>query len=284
MRLKKKFVWTALVVSTIVISYLITVAYVDNQLSKRKYVNIIGDCYKVWSTRGLVTNIENRLNDANSIEAIALAFSRGAIGVEVDVYFDLEMNRFIVSHDRPYNLKNGELLTLEKLFSVIQQKNYIWLDFKKLTRLDKPGVKQAVKRLKDIMPNIDMRKRIYIESEHPSNLSYFHEEGFQTILDTQPLPLSYIGTEFVHNIYKIVFYFGDFSVMGINYGEVDNPIYNAISEKVLKNVPMFIYHVPNNPSLIRYLTRKDNVRVVLNSDETVDMFMLVDDNCIERER
>ena len=240
--------WLIAVVVTIIATYLLTVRYVDSQLAQRNDNHIINDCHKVWSTRGLVTDVDNRLNDANSIASIQLAFAQGAKGVEVDVYFDLAMDRFIVSHDRPYNLKNGELLTLETLFNALQHQGYIWLDFKKMTQ------------------------RIYVESEHPINLAYFHRAGFQSLFDTQPLPKSFIGTELIHNLYKIIFFFGEYSVMGIDYGEIDDPVYNDISERVLQNVPMFVYHVPDNHSLIARLAQQDNVRVILNANETVAGF------------
>lgn len=266
------WVWLLSVAVLFYMGYVSTVFYVDKQLAHRAYANIVNDCNKVWSTRGLVTDTENRLNDANSIASINLALNLGAKGVEVDVYFDLELDRYIVSHDRPYNLKNGELLTLEALFEQIDEQAYIWLDFKKLTRLDEQGVQQAVERLHKITENTLSPTRIYIESEHPTKLLPFRRAGFQTLFDTQPLPYSYIGTEFVHNLYKIIFYFGGYSVMGIDYGTQQDPVYNMVSERVLANVPMFVYHVPNERTLITRLAQQANVRVILNADETVNMF------------
>ena len=60
--------------------------------------------------------------------------------------------------------------------------------------------------------------------------------------------------------------------MGIDYGEIDDPVYNDISERVLQNVPMFVYHVPDNQALITRLAQQDNVRVILNANETVAGF------------
>lgn len=259
--------WLFAVTMIVIVSYFVTLNYVDNQLAKRSNSSIINDCHKVWSTRGLVTDATNRLNDANSIESIQLALAMGAKGVEVDVYFDVAMDRYIVSHDRPYNLKNGQLLTLEMLFQAINYQGLIWLDFKKMTRLEKSGVEQAVARLQLITVGTDMAQRIYVESEHPINLAYFHRAGFQSLFDTQPLPESFIGTELIHNLYKMIFFYGGYSVMGIDYGEIDDPVYNAISERVLQHVPMFVYHVPDNLPLIQRLAQQDNVRVILNANE-----------------
>lgn len=268
-----------LLLLAVFLTYIAVLTYVDNRLSQRDKSHLLQQCFKVWSTRGLVADSTNRLNDANSIEAVSAALKAGAKGVEVDVFFDVELDRFIVSHDKPYNLKNGQLLTLSKLFLAIELPSYYWLDFKKLTRLNESEVKQAVNRLKLISKETVPFSQIYIESEHPLKLPPFQNEGFRTILDTQPLPESYYGTRFIHNLYKIVYYFGDFSVMGLGYGEISDPEYNQISEEVLKNVPLFIYHVPNEEALIQRLSNQRHVRVVLNENETVNMFGLKQKNC-----
>ncbi|UTP73406.1 hypothetical protein NLG07_03975 [Alteromonas sp. LMIT006] len=271
--MKKHYIALGLFIACIA-SYQITVAYVDNQLALRQSALSLDYCDKAWSTRGLVTDSSIRLQQANSIEAINLAIDNGARGVEVDVYFDVEMGQYVVSHDKPYNLKNGELLSLEKLFAQLQKPIYMWLDFKKLTRLNTKEVAQAVARLTAITVNTAMANKVVIETEHPVKLAAFSDAGFMTMLDTQPLPESYIGTAFVHNFYKLVYYFFDFTVMGTNFGKLDDPVYNSVSEDVLRDVPMFIYHVPNDKALITRLARMGNVQVVLNTDETANAFVL----------
>ena len=126
-------------ISMLMISYSIMVAYVDHKLKDRSYTGVYDDCHKIWAARGLVVEGPDITPNGtqNSIESIALAFSKGARGVEVDHYYDVELNQFIVSHDRPYNLKNGSLLTLEALFNATSGNNFFWLDFKKLRELDK---------------------------------------------------------------------------------------------------------------------------------------------------
>lgn len=272
-RVSKKLV-LGVTVSFVIVSYFLTVVYVDAQLAKRSYPEIINSCNKVWATRGLVTDHENRLNNANSIESVTLALQSGAIGVEIDVYFDLDIGDYVVSHDRPYNLKDGHILTLKELFQSVKYRGYYWLDFKKMTRLNETQMRQAVERLQDITIDTGLSSRVYVESEHPKNVAFFHRGGFHSILDTQPLPDSYIGTELIHNVYKIIFYFGNFSVMGIGYGELDDPVFNSTSYRVLKDVPIFVYHVPNDEVLILNLAAQKNVRVILNSDETVNMFSI----------
>jgi len=169
-----------LVISVLMISYFIMVAYVDHKLKGRSYTGVYDDCRKIWAARGLVVEGPDITPDGtqNSIESITLAFSKGARGVEVDHYFDIGLNQFIVSHDRPYNLKNGSLLTLEALFNATDEQGYYWLDFKKLRHLNKNDAHAAVQRLEAITKKHGLKKRIYVEGEDPINLSLFHQAGF----------------------------------------------------------------------------------------------------------
>jgi glycerophosphoryl diester phosphodiesterase len=263
-----------LILCVSVISYLSLISYVDFKLSERDYSQVYNHCKKIWSTRGLITDTNNRINDANSIESLTLAFQKGANGVEVDVYFDLALEKFIVSHDRPYNLKNGRLLTLENLFNALGDSGNYWLDFKKLPNLSDDDALKAAKRLNEISIAKNIKQRIYVESEDPINLGLFRDIGFKTLFDTQPLPDSYPATKFVANAYKVAFYFGGFSVMGLDYGAIDNPTYADDSRSTLENIPLFMYHVPNDDKLLKELSKDKNIRVLLNKDDTINSFDL----------
>jgi len=61
---------------------------------------------KIWGHRAFWKNAEQ-----NSITAYKAAFDLGAPGTELDVFFDVKLQDFIVSHDFPYNLKDGRMLT-----------------------------------------------------------------------------------------------------------------------------------------------------------------------------
>lgn len=271
MKLIKGF---AIAIVIITLGYLVTLRYVDNQLAKRTVDLPFPSCQKAWSTRGLVTDSTRRLQQANSIEAVQLAVSLGAKGVEVDVYFDTDLGQYIVSHDRPYNLKNGELLTLERLLQQVEPSTYLWLDFKKLTRLATSDVMRAVDRLENIARATGMKEKLIIETEHPVKLAAFRDAGFMTLFDTQPLRASVFGASIILNLYKMLYFFYDFTVMGMNYGDLDDPIYAGAAETLLATVPVFIYHVPNEPRLIDRLSRLPSVQVVLNTDETSRYFVL----------
>jgi len=98
-------------------AHVAVIAWVDHNLATRANTGVYDDPHKVWSNRGLVLETNEILRDGkhNSIESVTLAFDRGAKGVEVDVFYDSELALFIASHDRPYHLQNGKLLSLREL-------------------------------------------------------------------------------------------------------------------------------------------------------------------------
>jgi len=257
----------------LMIGYFLMMAYVNEQLKERDYTGVYNDCHKIWAARGLVVEGPNITPDGtqNSIESIRLAFTKGAVGTEVDHYYDVSRKKFIVSHDRPYNLKKGELLTLEELFFATGEDGYFWLDFKKLRHLNEHEIKAAVQRL-DAIALGDLRQRIYVEGEDPVNLSFFYRAGFNTIMDTHPLSDKNPFAPMVINLYKALFYFGDFTVMAMNYGEVNNPIYGSNTQKLMSNIPVFIYHVADKPALLAGLLRLASVRVVLMQNHSLNRY------------
>jgi len=257
-------------------SYAIAVVYVDHKLETRSFEGVVDDCHKVWAARGLVLEGPDITADGtqNSIGSIQLAFDEGARGTEVDVFFDTEMGHFIVSHDRPYNLKNGELLTLEALLEATGDRGYFWLDFKKLRLLDDAGLAAALAELEALTAENGLKQRFYVEGEDPFNLSVFRDAGFNTIMDTHPLADASFVTPGLINLYKLLFYFGDFTVMGMNYGEVGDPIYGRRTRASLGRVPVFIYHVADDAQVLDELSHMGAVRVILVQNQSLNRYDL----------
>ena len=264
----------------IVISILITIAYhillnhVERQLETRSYENTYNECKKVWATRGLVDENETKvLNVQNSIASVRKAFAHGAIGTEIDHFYDIELKKFFVSHDRPYKLKDGELLTLEKFFNAVGNgSEYFWLDFKKLRHLTEDEMQDVVVRLNDVTQHPGLKQRIYVEGANPHNLSILKHAGFNTIFDTHPETESFLLTTLMLNLYKIVYYFGDYTVMAMKYGDLDDPVYGPKAIAALGNIPVFIYHVPDDPALIQELARSPVVRVFMLNGHTINRY------------
>jgi len=98
--------------------------------------------------------------------------------------------------------------------------------------------------------------------------------GFHTIYDTHPRADSNPFTPLIVNLYKIVFYFGDFTVMAMNYGAMDDPKYGPRTQEILGSIPLFIYHIKDDAEALNKLLKNDAVRVVLISDHSLDRYQL----------
>ena len=249
-------------------------AWVDYRLSDLQTPEAPGSPYKVWSTRGLVIGgtVSEWNGTQNSIESIRRAFEHGAKGVEVDVFFDPPLNQFVVSHDYPYFLKNGELLLLRDLLAELGDQGMFWLDWKKLRYLEPDDFQQALDELMVLTAVGNLRDRFYVEGEDPVRIGRIAQSGLLTILDTHPLPDGNFFTPLVNSLYKSLFYFGGHTVMGIESGPTDAPIFGPRSSRILKDVPLFVYHVPDDPVVIELLASQNNVRVILPRDHRKDLF------------
>lgn len=254
----------------VLVSYALTY-YVDAQLASKDYSNSYNDCRKVWSARGLYG--DGLAVEQNSIQSFQAAAVAGAIGAEVDIFYDVGMQDYIVSHSRPYAKKQGRILPLAELFEATEDGFYYWLDFKRIRHLSEEQVNVAIQRLYDISKKNNQYERLYIEGEAPVNTSRYNEAGFHTIFDTHAEPESMgLASTIMVNAYKIVFYFGNFSVMGIEYGELNDPVYGPANRKRLKDVPVFLYHVPVDEELIDELLVIKNVRAfIVGNNQSVNL-------------
>jgi hypothetical protein len=251
----------------LVITYFAVAYYVDVQLAKKYFPDAYNDCRKVWTARG----IYGEGVDENSIQSIGHAFSEGAMGVEVDIFYDVEMRDYIVSHNFPYQLKNGKILPLSELFDAVGDGHYFWLDFKKLRRLTNQQANEAVQRLKEISAKNGLSERIYVEGENPTNLAHFRKAGFHTIFDTHPEPDNSFFEPFMITVYKMFYYFGDHTVMGMEYGDIDNPVFGPNTRRRLGDIPVFLYHVPVDEALLDELLSIKSVRAfIVGNNQSVN--------------
>lgn len=241
--------------------------YVDQHMSEKDYSDIYNNPNVVWSSRGLYASSIKQ----NTIQSFKKAFDEGFVGVEVDCYYDVLLDKFIVSHDQTknsngkneYTLKNGELLTLREVFSSLGEGHYFWIDYKNLDRLNEEESLKAIKRLNTIISVDDLKKRIYLEGSTPNHLQYYSDAGYKTLFAFGPLRENHLLASISSNFYKMIFYFYDISAIAIQYGSVENPKYGAKAEKNLKGIPVFLFHIPNETELLKELAKKDEVRVML---------------------
>jgi hypothetical protein len=258
----------AIIIAIFSILYNIILIYVDAHIENRVPKDIFDDCHKIWSARGIYSSVDEQ----NSLTSLSKAIKEGYIGFEIDFYYDIKSDRFIISHDRPkkdkdgnlhYTLKNGTLLTLKEVFEKVGEGHYFWLDYKNLDRISKEDSLKSIKRLEKISNIYNMKDRIYIEGSTPYMLKYYNEAGFKTLIACRPLPENYIFHSFSSNIYKIVYYFSTSSALAIQYGKLENPKYSKTTRKNFANIPQFIFHVPPNKELTYNLSKSKDVRVLL---------------------
>jgi len=269
---------TITVILFIALAWNFTVSYVDKQLEKESNSAVYANCHKVWAARGLYENH----SEQNTIVSMQRAFTAGALGVEVDFYYDIKMDRFIISHNRPtkgndgnliYTKKNGKLLTLEKLMQTVGAGHYFWFDYKNLDKLNIQETKDAISRLLSISEKSTMRERIYIEGSNPLRLSMYTDAGFKTILGIHPLRENNLFSSIVLNGFKIAYYFTNITGLALPYGAIGNPVYGKKTAKSLRTIPIFLFHVPDNKDLLYSLIDRDDVRVLLvGRDASINRF------------
>ncbi|MDA3947322.1 MAG: hypothetical protein PF439_11655, partial [Helicobacteraceae bacterium] len=176
--------------------------------------------------------------------------------------------------------KDGKILTWEALFKAAGEGQYFWLDYKNLEHLTAAETKEAIKRLLFITEEGSIRERLYIEASNPLALSKYTDAGFKTILGIHPLPEQNLAASIVINAYKIGYYFNNITALAMAYGSVENPIYGHNTEKSLASIPVFLFHVPDNVSLLQDLADKSNVKVILaGRDKSINRFQI--NNCKE---
>ncbi len=266
-----------ILLSVLAIIWNLTVNYVDKQLKEKRDISVYANCHKVWAARGLY----NSHSEQNSIISMQRAFTAGALGVEVDFYYDVKMDRFIISHNKPlkgsdgnlvYTKKNGKLLTMETLLQTVGEGHYFWFDYKNLDKLSVQETKMAIERLESITQST-VRERIYIEGSNPIRLSMYTDAGFKTILGIHPLHESNLFSSIVINGFKIAYYFTNITGLALPYGAIDDPVYGKDTAKSLEAIPVFLFHVPDDKDLLNKLIELDDVRVLLvGRDMSLDRF------------
>lgn len=265
--------WLLVICGLLMTGFIVIIGWVDYNLAQRTYDNVYNEPYKVWATRGLVTDGSDGspVRVRNSIESISYAFSRGARGTEVDVFYDPEMRTFIVSHSPRYEKPNGALLTLDSLFDAVGQNGYFWLDWKKMRHLSEQQLQAAITRLKKITDTGTLRDRIFVEGEAPLSLLAVKQAGFQTMYDCRPMLDSNIINPVFIDVFKAIYYFADFTVLGMKSGTRVKAVYGPKTRNALRNIPIFLYHVPDDVELLKELASLSNVRVIIIRQD-VDRF------------
>jgi len=249
----KKFFATAVTALLIVLSL---VLYVNISFSRLRVTPFYDDCVKVWSHAG-----HSREYEINSLPGYRQALDLGAGGVELDVHYDLGTDRFIVSHDFPYQKRDGRLLELEEVMDELAGRGYFWLDFKNLKRMKINEAEKAARRLSDLIQRYKLNNRVIVESKNALNLAVFSRAG---------IPSSYwvnvnrnkegLETKLRVFSFKAMFLYGRFSAVSM-----DHRNYTPYLQEAFKNLPVHLFTINSEEEILEHMYR-ENVKVIL-SDE-----------------
>ncbi len=273
--------WTGfffLAVVATVAGWQFALAQVEQALAQRHDPGVYKSCHKIWSARGTYDGAVEQ----NTIEAFNRAFAHGASGAEVDVYFDVALGRFIVAHDDPTQRDRKErLLTLEALLDATDHSRYFWVDFKNLDRLSDTETMQAIRRLEAITRPAE-RHYLYLEGSNPLMVGKYTRAGFNTILAALAIPDDSFAAGFVSDINKLVYYFSDVTVLAFYQTRRGTPYFAEKLAEAYRNVPVFLFHVEDDPSAIDAFLPQQNIRVMLiGRDLSIERFEL--NHCPPRE-
>ena len=227
--------------------------YVQNVQPDHKMSNLEN---KVLAHAGYFKDLKN---GPNSIESFDLAKSYGASGTELDVIYDTEMQKFVVSHDYPYKEHNGKLLFLDSVFETYGNEFVYWLDFKNLKKLNAEATKKSREVLDQLIKAWKIDKDgVLIESEELSNLAHYTDKGFYTSWWVLPEKSRYRS---ILRNYKYKFYYriGRFSSLSMPY-----KYYPRIDE-AMKNIPINLWTI-NDKELFNNLYKNEKVKIILTDN------------------
>jgi len=252
MSLKKKFFLSVVSVISIAV---ILILYVNFKVSN-KGNSFNGRSNNIWAHRGLV---DSGNGEPNSIESIKIAIDLNINGVELDVFYDVKLDDFIVSHDYPYNYKNGSILLLDSVFSKFNSISY-WLDFKNLEKLSPKEVILSNNKLNFLIhKNKISKKKLLIESVSVSNLSFYAKGGYYTSWWVLPQKSKYLSILRNYN-YKIKYIFNKYSSLSMPH-----KYYERIKTST-GDIPVNLFTV-NDSLLIQKFIKDKKVQIIL-TDKT----------------
>ncbi len=215
-------------------------------------------CEKIWAHRGY-----SKKHPENSIASFTHALELGTQGIELDIFYDIDTDDYIVSHDLPYNLIDGKTLTLNEVFQTFGNSTYYWLDFKNLLTMSPKQGLDASLRLQSLTKTYDVVDKVLVESKNIENLQLFSKIGLKTSYWVNFNEDIGRGRHWYHvRIIKLKYLLGHFTSISMDYSLYSQRLKNSI-----KGVPVLLFTI-NDPSLVTRYLQDDSVRIIL-SDENL---------------
>jgi glycerophosphoryl diester phosphodiesterase len=259
--MKKISIYAILLTGLVLALLLFVVLIINYKFENLKIKHFYLGEYKVWAHRAY-DNYEKE----NSINSINKAITKGAKGIELDLWYDNEIKDFVVSSNYPYKLENGKLLKFNELLNKIPNNIYFWLDFKNLSYMSRYDAEISGKHLLKILTNHNIKDKCIVESKNPINLSIFSGLGIFTCIEIEPKNYS---NWFKYNLmlckWKLSFIFGNISGISLYFKQY--------GEKILKdlpNVPIYLWTVNDREEITKFIN-DNSVKVILTDSDYYNM-------------
>jgi len=247
---------SAIFIALLLIGSLPTLLLDKLVINKTAHGFFYGQCEKIWAHRGY-----SKSHPENSIASFTEAIELGAKGIELDIFYDIDSDDYVVSHDFPYNLKDGKILTLGDVFQTLGKSTYYWLDFKNLLTMSARQVHDARSRLHLLTKVYDLGDKIIVESKSSDKLQKFSQKGLKT---------SY-WVNFNENIgginhwyhvrrIKLKYLLGHFTSISMDYSQYTQRLKNS-----MKGLPVLLFTI-NDDSLVNKYLQDDSVKVILTDE------------------
>ena len=240
-------------IALFLIEYNTTYNTCDHLLSKLNF--------KVWAHRGYY---ENTLFKPNSIESFHNAKENNARGTELDVFYDVKYQKFVVSHNFPYQKHDYKVLFLDSVFVKFGNQFKYWLDFKNLRNLNEEKAIESCVELENLLIKTKVEKHnILIESQSLYNLNFYTMKGFYTSWWIRPIKSKYksIVTNYKYKIYYVL---GKYSSLSMPYNK-----FNTNFENSMNNIPINLFTVNEEVLFEDYLKNK-KIKIILTDKKWFD--------------
>lgn len=257
--MSKKVIFLSIVSGLIIFSFLIfLIDYKTTHNTSNKLLSNLD--FKVWAHAGYY---ENSLFKPNTIESFQNAIENKARATELDVFYDENYKKFVVSHDFPYKENNNQVLFLDSVFVKFGNQFKYWLDFKNLQHLNENKTIESYKELDKLLKKTKVLKQnILVESQNLNNLSIYTKNGFYTSWWITPYKSRY--RSIIRNYkYKLYFLMGKYSSLSMPYN------YYTRVEKSMNNIPINIFTVNEKNDFDKFFRNK-KVKIILTDKNWFD--------------
>ena len=205
----------------------------------------------VWAHRVIYFDTAiNVLNDN------LYAFGENVNGIEIDIYFDSEISKFIVSHAA---LEDKNILKLPLLEDIIKLGGgdfYYWVDFKNLST---ENVEKSIIRLLYLIEKYNLKDKLYIESQKAKSLKKISKAGIKTIFWLKYIDIFFVYPQLLYIKYHIIT--SDFDAISTPYEVIDKPSF----QRNFTHLPVFTFTV-NDKSSFDSIFEKPYIKVILTDN------------------